>query len=323
MINNIFTATNTAKQLLHDHSIGRVSHAYMIIGPKGSGKKTLVNEFAKLLLCEHPDGNEPCGQCASCKYFNEFGEHPNYTRLSLDKKATIGVEEVREMSDGVYTAPYMSDKKVYVITDAEKMTTQAQNALLKILEEPPEYVAFFLLTSNRYAMLSTILSRCRVLNMGTYNEKAMLSIINERKPEATPEERAVLLHRASGLPGKLNSYLDAEDITREKSVNAVYALLSNDAEQILNSTNDIDTRESALKFTNSLQEIMRDAVVYMLEDNIDLTINPDEKDLLSVIKQNCSLKKVMGFLDETQTTIKMLSGNVSFQLCVKNLLMKW
>lgn len=144
--------------------LNKISHAYIFNGEKGSGKKMLANAFAKMLECEG-EGEKPCGRCRSCKQA-ESGNHPDIIRVIHEKPNTIGIEDIREQLIGdIQIKPYQSKYKVYIVPDAEKMTVQAQNALLKTIEEPPAYAVILFLTANASAFLPTILSRCVVLNM--------------------------------------------------------------------------------------------------------------------------------------------------------------
>jgi DNA polymerase-3 subunit delta' len=144
--------------------LNKVSHAYIFSGEKGSGKKMLANAFAQLLQCEG-EGEKPCGVCRSCRQA-ENGNHPDIIRVIHEKPNTIGIDDIREQLVGdVQIKPYQSRYKVYIVPDAERMTVQAQNALLKTIEEPPSYAVILFLTTNASSFLPTILSRCVVLNM--------------------------------------------------------------------------------------------------------------------------------------------------------------
>ncbi len=320
---SIFNATSTGQRLISDMISGNLSHAYLIIGPEGAGKKTLTRAFAKLLMCLDPHGTVPCNECSCCKYFEAFGEHPNVTMLSTGNKASIGVSEIRDMSEGVFVEPYIGNKKIYIINEADKMTQQAQNALLKILEEPPQYAVFFLLSANRYSILQTVISRCRTLNMSLYSQSALKSIIAEKAPEFTPNDVDVLIHRSQGLPGRLIGMLDSTDEQRMYVFDTVNALIENDIEKIFAFAQKLESREEAIAFVTSINEIMRDITVYTVSGDKNAIFNSDKADFIMNIAQRTTLKKQTAFLDESVKTLKMLSGNVSFQLCVKNLLMKW
>ncbi len=321
---DIFNASNTGRLLVNDFMSGSLSHAYLIIGQEGSGKKTLANAFAKLIMCEDPHGDVPCGECSCCRYFESFGEHPNVALIQTRNKASIGVSEIRDMSEGVYIEPYIGKRKIYIINEAEKMTQQAQNALLKILEEPPQYVVFLLLSSNRYAMLQTVISRCRTLNMSLYTDNALRHIVNEEAPELVPGDAEILIHRSQGLPGRLKKLLTkTDDSFRDEVFQTVEALIKSDIEKIFAVAGKLESREAAIKFVSEINEIMRDASVYTVARDEKMIFNSDKAEFIKMIAEKATLKKQTAFLDESVKTLRMLQGNVSYQLCVKSLLMKW
>ena len=142
----------------------KVSHAYIFEGEKGAGKKILARAFAKALQCTG-EGSRPCGTCRSCIQTDSHN-HPDIMEVTHDKPNTIGVDDIREqVVADAQVRPYSSRYKIYIIPEAEKMNPQAQNALLKTIEEPPEYVIILLLTTNTFSLLPTIRSRCVTLNM--------------------------------------------------------------------------------------------------------------------------------------------------------------
>ena len=142
----------------------RVSHAYILNGERGSGKRMLANLFATTLLCE--SGNsEPCGKCHSCRQA-ESGNHPDIIRVTHEKPNSISVDDIRtQVNNTVDIKPYQGPYKVYIIPQADLMTPQAQNAILKTIEEPPAYAVFLLLTENAEMLLPTINSRCVMLKL--------------------------------------------------------------------------------------------------------------------------------------------------------------
>ncbi len=148
------------RNAVRDH---QVSHAYILNGEKGSGKKMLANAFAKAILCEK-GGGDACGMCRSCHRF-DGNNHPDVKRVTHDK-AGIGVDDIRlQLNKDVVIKPYEGSYKVYIVDEAEKMTQEAQNALLKTIEEPPAYAVIILLTSSLEALLPTVRSRCVILNL--------------------------------------------------------------------------------------------------------------------------------------------------------------
>ena len=139
----------------------QISQAYMLIGEPGMGKKTIAESFAESILCEErkPGEYEHCGKCRSCHQV-ETGNHPDCIFVTHEKSNLISVDEIREqLVSDVELKPYQGSKKVYIVPDAEMMNEQAQNALLKTLEEPPEYAVIILLVANADLMLPTLLSR--------------------------------------------------------------------------------------------------------------------------------------------------------------------
>ncbi len=142
----------------------KVSHAYLLAGEKGSGKKMLAGIFARTLQCE-AHGAEPCGKCHSCIQA-ESGNQPDIIYVTHEKPGSISVDDIRGQVNGdIQIKPYSSPYKIYIIDEAEKLTQQAQNALLKTIEEPPAYAIIMLLTANEGMLLPTIKSRCVTLTM--------------------------------------------------------------------------------------------------------------------------------------------------------------
>lgn len=152
--------------IINAAALDKVSHAYLFTGEDGSGKKMLASLFAEALNCERHTG-EPCQMCRSCRKALT-GNHPDIITVTHEKPNLFSVEEVRQqVVNTVDIKPYESRYKVYIIDEMEKMNPQAQNALLKTIEEPPEYVVLLLLTNSPDALLSTILSRCVRLDLKT------------------------------------------------------------------------------------------------------------------------------------------------------------
>lgn len=134
----------------------KVTHSYLFIGPSGIGKTLFAKEFAKMLLCQ--GDKKPCNQCKSCIGFGENNQ-PDFIMLSPED-GTIKIEKIRQMQAKVFEKPIISQRKVYIIKDADSMTKEAQNCLLKTLEEPPSYITMILIGSNENLFLNTIRSRC-------------------------------------------------------------------------------------------------------------------------------------------------------------------
>ena len=146
--NNIIGNNNVKNILIKSINNETVLHSYMFIGEQGIGKKLVAEQFAKMSLCEAYEGKE-CDKCKSCVEFDS-GNNPDFKMIEPDGK-TIKIEQIREMQTKVAEKPVNSGKKIYIIDDADLMTKEAQNCLLKTLEEPPEYIVIILIVSNENA----------------------------------------------------------------------------------------------------------------------------------------------------------------------------
>ena len=191
----------------------KISHAYIIEGDKGSGKKMLAAVFSKILQCETRQKTEEeraCNQCESCIQM-ENKDHPDVIWVSHEKAGVISVGEIREqVVNTVDIMPYKGPYKIYIIDEAEKMNVAAQNAILKTIEEPPEYAIIFLLTTNRGAFLDTILSRCILLETKPVSGKMIKRYLGERYK--IPEEEAEFAAGFSlGNIGKAEAIISSEE----------------------------------------------------------------------------------------------------------------
>ena len=181
----------------------RLPHALLFIGPEGIGKCTTAKEFAKLLLCEqlvHKNNDiESCEKCDSCRMIN-LAVHPDFEIISPQTKdGHISIDQIREVERKSYQSPVKSYYKIYIIDAAESLRTEAQNSLLKILEEPPKNVIFILIAKTEVHLLPTILSRCAKLRFSPLKPHALKSILLKN---GVPEKDSTLLSQLNlGSPG--------------------------------------------------------------------------------------------------------------------------
>jgi DNA polymerase-3 subunit delta' len=192
---------------------GKVSHAYIFHGEEGMGKKMLAAIFAKTLQCmEH--SIDPCNKCTSCMQA-VTGNHPDIIQVTHEK-SSIGVDDIRLQVNGdIQIKPYSGRYKIYIIDSADKMTEQAQNALLKTIEEPPQYAVILLLVNNINGILPTILSRCVVLDLKPVDKQVIKEFLMEKHqiPEYLAEVAAGF---SGGNVGKAIKYASSEDFERKK-----------------------------------------------------------------------------------------------------------
>ena len=214
-------AGSAASHLRGEMQSARVVHAYLFAGPAGTGKRSLADICARALLCTGT-GEKPCDLCPSCRQFLS-GNHPDVKRVRPEK--SIGVEAIRELIDALAVHPYESSRHVVLVEEADKMTPQAQNALLKTLETPPGDAVFFLMTDQMTALLPTILSRCRIVRFSYLEEKDCISVLTAQ--HGMTEERARLLSRLSmGSVGQAIEMDKSEQYwkTRDQVIRALNAL---------------------------------------------------------------------------------------------------
>lgn len=152
-----------------------LTHSYLFIGQDGIGKKLFAKEFAKSILCLEEE--KPCNKCKACIEF-ETSNNPDFFEIDT-KENSIKIEEIRLMQSKIAEKPIISNKKVYIINDSEKMTKEAQNCLLKTLEEPPEYITIILITSNENMILNTIKSRCTKIVFNKIEDEILSKYLKE------------------------------------------------------------------------------------------------------------------------------------------------
>lgn len=202
---------------------GRLSHFYLISGPKGSGKRTLARLLAAAAVCR--DENKPCLTCPACRKAMT-NNHPDIITVTDPDHKAVAVKIVREYREDVYIKPNEADKKVYIFP--QELGTEGQNALLKILEEPPSYGVFILLAENPQQILTTVRSRCTLLQMESLPKGLLLSQLGKQFPGADQGQLLAAAERSGGYLGQAAELLKEGEVVSGRTKAFAKAFLDSD-----------------------------------------------------------------------------------------------
>ena len=303
-------------------STGKISHAYIINGEKSSGKEFIAKVFAMALQCEE-GSMEPCQECRSCKQALS-GNHPDIIRVVHEKPNSVSVDDIRtQVNNDVAVKPYSSPYKVYIISEAEKMTVQAQNAILKTLEEPPAYAVILLLTDNVNSLLPTILSRCVVLNMKPVPDALVKEYLCSQLQ--VPDYKAeVCAAFARGNVGKAKMLATSEDFENIKA--EALALLKYIQEMDLNEI--VAAVKKITEYKLEIQDYLdicaiwyRDALLFKATRDMNHLIFREEIQALRRTAQRSSYEGIENIIKALDTAKQRLDANVNFELVMELLML--
>lgn len=293
-------------------SYNKVSHGYILSGESGLGKKTLAKIFAQMLQCEG-SGERPCGICHSCKQC-QTENHPDIIYVT-HKKTVIGVDDIREqVNEDIAVKPYSSPYKIYIINEAEKMSAQAQNALLKTIEEPPEYAIILLLASNPQSLLLTVRSRCVTLNVKPVSDEQLQDYLNQQGVES--ERIPMLVKFSQGNIGKAIKMAQAEEFSG--MIDMLMYLLKNVWKMEL--TELLSYIEKLAKYKLEIKDCLnlirlwfRDVLIFKATNDINLLIFKDSyADIYKTVSQN-SYEQLEQMIQAIDTAERRLDANVNFE----------
>ena len=286
-----------------------ISHAYILAGDKGIGKSKIAREFAMELICEKNTG---CGECPACRQFLADA-YPDFFYMDAEGKESIGIDRIREnIVNDVSIRPYHGKVKIYIIDEADKMTVGAQNALLKTIEEPPEYVVILLLVRNMSLLLETIRSRCIKLLLSAVSNDRIKSWLVEKG--ISEDVATVVASYSNGAPGIAKVMAESEDFAGMYNQNVEFLKKISEASinDILLFIEELKKRTGGFKdFINFLRLWYRDICILKLTKKTDNLVFIREEGIILRLSREYTLKKINSIIDLIDETETRLNSNVS------------
>lgn len=286
MFDGIIGNSEIKQELQQAVKLNKLSYSYLFVGTEGIGKKLIAKEFAKMCLCldEH---EKYCNNCKSCIEYDS-NNHPDF-QIIEPEGLSIKIAQIRQMQKKVLEAPIISNKKIYIIDNADLMTIEAQNCLLKTLEEPPKFVYFILIGSMESNFLSTIKSRCTIIKFKDISNEEFRKYINDDISEE-------MLDFFQGSIGKAEKYKENKDI-----YDTIFDVINNLGNQDL-----IDFLKTAEK-------------IYSFKDNIFELLENINIGFYNKIKEDFRFLNCINIVEDTK---KKLNANGNFNMCIDNMLFK-
>ena len=286
--------------------LNEISHAHIIVGEDGIGKSKIASEFAKNILGKTKDK-----------------DYIDIVKFRA-KKASFGVEEVREVINEINKKPYEGDKKVIIIYDGNKITVQAQNTLLKIIEEPPKGVFIILLCESLELILDTIKSRCQIYKLSILtDEEIRLYIKNINDESFSQEEVNAAVAYSEGVPGKAEAFLRDSSLKelRNLLVDLLFLITKGNSKKLLDFEEKLNSfKHKKDEILNILSSLVRDVIIYKEIDDVESLINKDEVQSIKKLAIEMSYKKLTSIIDKIGEARKSLKGNSNFQLTIRVML---
>ena len=271
-----------------------ISHSYMFVGIDGIGKKLIAKEFARKILCLNKQ-NQNCATCDSCIKFNS-GNNPDFLEIFPDGNS-IKIAQMREMQEKVYQKPIVSDKKVFIIDQVEKMTEEAQNSLLKTLEEPPEYMVIILITSNENKLLNTVKSRCIRINFTGLSKQDITKYAGAHQINISSQNLLEMCGGSIGKLEKINENIDDYNSLELATNKLIDGKLKNVVEEM-----------NCFNILYESKEIIQDLLDYMT-----VLI------YLHISKEKDYRQKFLNTIKLIEETKQRLNSNTNYDMSIDNL----
>ena len=288
MFQNILGNESIKKLLIEALKNDQVSHSYLFVGNSGIGKKMIAKEFAKGILCLDEE-NKYCDNCKSCLEFDS-NNNPDFSIIEPDGNV-LKIDQIREMQKKVQEKPIISKRKVYIINNADKMKSEAQNALLKTLEEPPEFVTIILVGENENAFLATIKSRCMILHFNSISNQDMEKYLKNNYNIDVTENMLDVFH------GSIGKAIELKD--------------KQEGYKVIESAIDNIEKEDLIDFTKKLE------ILYNSKDEIFDMLDYINILLLKKAKKNIKYTDCIKIVENTK---RRITQNANYDMSIDNML---
>ena len=320
-LNHVIGNERVIKHLQNSIQSKKVSHAYIFHGEEGMGKKLLAHAFAKTLQCEE-GGILPCGKCKSCMQLDS-DNHPDVSWVTHEK-VSISVDDIRiQVNADIQIKPYSSPYKIYIIDSADKLTEQAQNALLKTIEEPPEYAIIILLTDNIKSLLPTILSRCLLLNLQPVETQVIIDYLMTQ--HHVPDYLAVIAANFSGGNiGKAIKYASSEEFEqiKEEVLHILKYIDEMEIYEVIEGLKTISGNKTSIEDYIDLMILWyRDILMFKVTKDPNLLLYKEE---FQYINKQASIRSYEGIeiiIDAMEKAKIRLKANVNFDITIELMLL--
>lgn len=296
-----------------------VSHCYLFEGEKGLGKKNVALAFSKSLLCKD-EIDKPCNKCSSCIKFDTMN-HPDFKILSPDK-GIIRKENIDKLISSMSSAPFESKRKVIIIEDCHMMKLETQNALLKTLEEPPEYINIILITSSTSKLIPTILSRCQIFRFYPLEIHKIKDLLI-KDYEIDEDKANFIASFTNGSLERSRELVDSEEFfqRREEIIKLIDNLLKGDKIKALTSIDLFnEDKENIEEILDIFLYWFRDLAIYKEIGDISLLVNKDKVEILSK-ETYIDLHRINDIIYRIEDTKMNIKRNVNFNLSIETMLL--
>lgn len=296
-----------------------VGHAYIFEGPDGVGRRETALSFAAMLMCERE--HLACGECKSCQLFSE-GSNPDFQEIYSAEKS-ISVDDIRNVLKGLVIRPLYSKYKIIIINDADSMTVQAQNALLKSLEEPPSYVVFILTVQSGAAVTPTVRSRCQRVLFNRLVKEEIMAVLEERHGRRKPEWDFIVSY-SDGVIGTALELVESPEYLelRDQVLHTVNRLIKEKDGDVFKIYELFEKNNDKIDFILRIMLLFfRDIIIYNQTANYNILINSDKKDMI-IDNAGLKLTGLLKCINAVWSAKRGLEYNANFQLAIEVMLMK-